>query len=182
MSAYGKDLSPAQLDALSRFLGGAPSPTATSPSRCTPSDKSFTGTLSGPYWNGWGAGIAQRRFQSVAMAQLSAADVPRLKLKWAFGFPDVLRAYAQPAVVGGWVFVGSAGGKVYALDAGSGCTHWELTALAPVRTAISVGQGPTGAMIYFGPAQSAAVTAIPGVVFSGGLDGHLRAYRRERGG
>ena len=26
------------------------------------------------------------------------------------------------------------------------------------------------------PAQSAAVTAIPGVVFSGGLDGHLRAY------
>ena len=26
------------------------------------------------------------------------------------------------------------------------------------------------------PAQSAAVTAIPGIVFSGGLDGHLRAY------
>ena len=25
------------------------------------------------------------------------------------------------------------------------------------------------------PAQSAAVTAIPGVVFSGSLDGHLRA-------
>jgi polyvinyl alcohol dehydrogenase (cytochrome) len=53
-------------------------------------------------------------------------------------------------VVGGWVFVGSAGGKVYALDASSGCTHWEFMALAPVRTAISVGQGPTGAMIYFG--------------------------------
>jgi polyvinyl alcohol dehydrogenase (cytochrome) len=26
------------------------------------------------------------------------------------------------------------------------------------------------------PAQSAAVTAIPGVVFSGSVDGHLRAY------
>ena len=26
------------------------------------------------------------------------------------------------------------------------------------------------------PAQSAAVTAIPGIVFSGGLDGHVRAY------
>jgi polyvinyl alcohol dehydrogenase (cytochrome) len=26
------------------------------------------------------------------------------------------------------------------------------------------------------PAQSAAVTVIPGTVFSGGLDGHLRAY------
>lgn len=31
------------------------------------------------------------------------------------------------------------------------------------------------------PAQSAAVTAIPGVIFSGGLDGHLRAYSAEEG-
>jgi polyvinyl alcohol dehydrogenase (cytochrome) len=31
------------------------------------------------------------------------------------------------------------------------------------------------------PAQSAAVTAIPGAVFSGGLDGHLRAYSATTG-
>ncbi|MBV9287439.1 MAG: PQQ-binding-like beta-propeller repeat protein, partial [Hyphomicrobiales bacterium] len=31
------------------------------------------------------------------------------------------------------------------------------------------------------PAQSAAVTVIPGVVFSGGLDGHLRAYFADNG-
>ena len=31
------------------------------------------------------------------------------------------------------------------------------------------------------PAQSAAVTAIPGVVFSGSMDGHLRAYAAEQG-
>jgi polyvinyl alcohol dehydrogenase (cytochrome) len=31
------------------------------------------------------------------------------------------------------------------------------------------------------PAQSAAVTAIPGVVFSGSVDGHLRAYRSDTG-
>jgi polyvinyl alcohol dehydrogenase (cytochrome) len=31
------------------------------------------------------------------------------------------------------------------------------------------------------PAQSAAVTIIPGVVFSGGLDGHLRAYSSANG-
>jgi polyvinyl alcohol dehydrogenase (cytochrome) len=31
------------------------------------------------------------------------------------------------------------------------------------------------------PAQSAAVTAIPGVVFSGSLDGHLRAYATKSG-
>ena len=31
------------------------------------------------------------------------------------------------------------------------------------------------------PAQAAALTAIPGVVFSGSLDGHLRAYSAEQG-
>jgi polyvinyl alcohol dehydrogenase (cytochrome) len=31
------------------------------------------------------------------------------------------------------------------------------------------------------PAQSAAVTAIPGAVFSGSLDGHLRAYSTDNG-
>ena len=31
------------------------------------------------------------------------------------------------------------------------------------------------------PAQSAAVTAIPGIVFSGGVDGHLRAYSAKTG-
>jgi len=31
------------------------------------------------------------------------------------------------------------------------------------------------------PAQSAAVSAIPGVVFSGSVDGHLRAYSTEKG-
>jgi polyvinyl alcohol dehydrogenase (cytochrome) len=31
------------------------------------------------------------------------------------------------------------------------------------------------------PAQSGAVTAMPGVVFSGSLDGHLRAYRSDTG-
>jgi polyvinyl alcohol dehydrogenase (cytochrome) len=31
------------------------------------------------------------------------------------------------------------------------------------------------------PSQSAALTAIPGVVFSGSLDGHLRAYSAKNG-
>jgi polyvinyl alcohol dehydrogenase (cytochrome) len=34
---------------------------------------------------------------------------------------------------------------------------------------------------YSGPAQSQAVTAIPGVIFSGSMDGHLRAYAASTG-
>src|SRR5262249_35484268 len=40
---------------------------------------------SGPSWNGWGNDLANTRFQPAAGARLSAADVPKLKLKWAFG-------------------------------------------------------------------------------------------------
>ena len=42
-------------------------------------------------------------------------------------------------------------------------------------------QSRTGRAGAFSPAQVAAVTAIPGVVFSGSLDGHLRAYSSEEG-
>jgi polyvinyl alcohol dehydrogenase (cytochrome) len=40
---------------------------------------------------------------------------------------------------------------------------------------------PGCAKLNCSPAQSAAVTVIPGVVFSGSLDGHLRAYATADG-
>jgi polyvinyl alcohol dehydrogenase (cytochrome) len=182
------------------------------------------------------------------------------------------------------VFVGSQNGKVYSLDARSGCTYWQFDAGKPVRPAVVIGPRGGGWAAYFGdaganvyaidaltgnalwttkvdqhpaaivtggptlvgttlfvpvssfeevtgakpsypccsfrgslvaldsstgkvlwktftikeevwrtphpgcgdvpgcnPAQSAAVTAIPGLVFSGGLDGRLRAYFAENG-
>src|SRR6476469_6810609 len=75
---------------------------------------------------------------------------PRLKLKWAFGFPGDTRAYAQPAIVGGRLFVGSAGGKVYALDAKSGCVHWMFDAGFSVRTAVTIGGSERGGAAFFG--------------------------------
>ena len=42
-------------------------------------------------WNGWGVD-ANSRFQP--QPGLAAADVPKLKLKWAFGFPGETRAVA----------------------------------------------------------------------------------------
>ena len=103
--------------------------------------------LSGPAWNGWGRDQANSRFQPAP--GLASADVPRLKLKWAFAYPGLM-AWGQPTVVGGRVFVSSSGGEVYALDAGSGCTLWTFKATAPVRTALTIGPGPSGAVAYFG--------------------------------
>ena len=64
--------------------------------------------------------------------------MPRLKLKWAFGFPGDVAADAQPSVVGGRVFVGSQSGNVYALDAATGCIHWYFPAAAAVRAAVTI--------------------------------------------
>jgi polyvinyl alcohol dehydrogenase (cytochrome) len=110
----------------------------------------FVDPLSAPHWNGWGVDLAQSRFQSAAMAELAAADVPRLKLKWAFGFPGATFAFAQPTVIGGRVFIGSQAGKVYSLDASTGCTYWVFDAGALVRAAITVGQTPAGWTAYVG--------------------------------
>ena len=59
---------------------------------------------------------------------LTAADVPKLKLKWAFAFPGDLQSYSQATIVGGRLFVGSWGGKVYSLNAATGCIHWYFDA------------------------------------------------------
>jgi polyvinyl alcohol dehydrogenase (cytochrome) len=84
------------------------------------------------------------------MAQLAAADVPRLKFKWAFGFPGDLRAYAQPAVIAGRVFVGSQGRRVYSLNASTGCIYWAAETDFPVRSAITVGRQGQKWAAYFG--------------------------------
>jgi polyvinyl alcohol dehydrogenase (cytochrome) len=145
-------------------LSAAPAEEIVSTSVSCPSTKAFTGPLSGPHWNGWGVDLSQRRFQPADMAQLAAEDVPKLKLAWAFGFDSVNRAYAQPTIVGARLFIGSANGKVYSLDAKTGCIIWTFEASAPVRTAISIGIDARGWSAYFGDqrANAYALDALSG--------------------
>ena len=86
-------------------------------------------------WNGWSPTPDNARYQPAERAGLTAEQVPRLTLAWAYGFPGDVTAFAAPTVIDGHVFVGSAGGLVQALDAGSGCVKWTFEANGPVRTA-----------------------------------------------
>ena len=124
----------------------------------------FANPLNEPHWNGWGVDPSQHRFQPADMARLSASDLPRLKLKWAFGFPGARRAVTQPTVFGGRVFVGSENGKVYSLDAKTGCTYWAFDAVRGVRSAIVIGRRGDGWAAYFGDraANVYAVDALTG--------------------
>src|SRR3989454_12628406 len=96
-------------------------------------------------WNGW-ADPANTRFQPARQAGLTGQTVPKLRLKWAFGFPGVTTAFGVPSVVDGKVFVGAADGSVYSLDAKSGCIYWTYAAAAGVRISPSIGNG----LVYFG--------------------------------
>jgi polyvinyl alcohol dehydrogenase (cytochrome) len=97
-----------------------------------------------PLWNGWGPTIENTHFQPAAQAGLSAEQVPRLHLKWTFGFPDTTSAWAQPTIAGGRLYVGSQNGTVYSLDAASGCIAWTFVARGGVRGSISIGRRATG--------------------------------------
>ena len=83
------------------------------------------------------------------MAGLSRRDLPNLKLKWSFGYPDALRTRSQPVVAMGAIYTGSQDGTVYALDLETGCVRWAFTASAEVRTGIVLGQHDTGRPLAF---------------------------------
>lgn len=178
MREHGAGLADADLDALARWVGAAAAQTTPGASRCTSAATWPADAFAKPHWIGWGAGVAQQRFQPGSMARLEPQEVPRLTLKWAFAFPDAIRAYSQPAIVGGRLFVGSAGGKVYSLDARSGCTYWEFSAPAPVRTAMTVGAHGRGAAVYFGDQRGNvhAVDAMTGkLIWTTRVDAHALA-------
>ena len=142
------------------FLSGRPLGSLTQgdakdmPNRCV-SNPPMPDPSSAPAWNGWGgSSVTNTRFQSAEGAGLTAADVPNLKLKWAFGYPNGLSAFSQPAVVSGRVFVGTDIGYVYSLDAKTGCVYWSAQTKGSMRTAPSVapvkGRAPSKYAVYVG--------------------------------
>ena len=159
MQAQSAGMTDAQKKALAEFMASRPLGSArqgdgrSMPNQCT-SNPALADPAQGRGWNGWGNGLANTRFQSATAAGLTAAQIPRLKLKWAFGFPTGVSANAQPTVVAGRVFVGSDNGFFYALDARTGCVYWSFQQGSIVRNAPTVGavtgQGTARYAVFFG--------------------------------
>ncbi len=141
MKSIGSLLSGAEKEMVAKYLGTADAQQVAASSRCA----APAASLNAASWNGW-ADPANTRFQSVQAAGLTRQTAPRLKLKWAFGFPGVTTALGNPSVVAGKIFVGAADGAVYSLDARTGCTLWTYTAAAGVRVAPVAG----GTSVFFG--------------------------------
>ena len=147
MKPMAVGMSSADMAAVSGYLAqeGAAKAAPLVPNPCSGPQQPLT--LSGPAWNGWGRDLTNSRYQP--NPGLEAAELPRLKLKWAFAYPGLM-AWGQPTVVGGRVFVTSSSGEVYALDAKTGCTIWTIQASAPVRVALTVGKIGSQTVAWFG--------------------------------
>ena len=147
MQGPGAALSPAQRVSIAEYLTGKKvSDEVPMAGRCTAAP-----TLSitdGPSFNGWGANPENWRFQRDP--GIAAADLVRLDVKWAFGFPGAVAVFGQPTIAGGRVFVGSQNGHVYAIDAASGCYYWDYPASTGVRTAITVARIGSANVALFG--------------------------------
>ena len=137
-----------------RKLGSAPAGDAKAMSNQCSAAAKFAGPSAASSWNGWGPDATNARFQSAKAAGITAAQVPNLKLKWAFGLPNAASMYSQPTIAGGRVFFGADTGYVYSLDAKTGCIAWGFQAAAGVRNAVSVGpvkgHGASAFAAYFG--------------------------------
>src|ERR1700678_532341 len=88
-------------------------------------------------WNGWGRSLDNTRYQPEPA--IRASDVAKLALKWSYGYPNGTE-FGQPTVVDDRLFVTSSTGRIYSLDAKTGCTYWTYDAAAGSRTAISIGE------------------------------------------
>lgn len=137
---------------------GAQAPTGVLVNACR-NPKPMRDAAALPGWNGYGNGPAANRFANAKTGGITAADLPRLKLKWAFGYANVGAARAQPTVAGGRLFVASENSEVHALDPATGCTYWTFKAQAGVRTSPYVAPyrmtgGRRGQAVFFGDGRA----------------------------
>jgi polyvinyl alcohol dehydrogenase (cytochrome) len=125
----------ASLCAFAALLLGAAANVALGDDACpSPAGPVALGTAQ---WNGWGLGLDNTRYQPEPA--IRAADVAKLALKWAYGYPSGTE-FGQPTVVDGRLFVTSSSGRIYSLDSKTGCTYWTYDAAAGSRTAITIGE------------------------------------------
>jgi len=144
MAPMAQGLSRAEIEAVALYL--APGP------QSGPAGTDTMCTTNGPIqasafdWPSLGLDENSSRFQP--NPGFSAADVSRLKVKWAFS----MAGGSLPTVIGDWLFVTNRGGKFYALDAKTGCVHWALEDAASRTTPMVIrsSMSPSGWVTFVG--------------------------------
>jgi len=150
MKAMAQGMSQAELYGVVRFITGK-SPTPQVAQGPDPNPCKANGPLqpNGPQWNGWGRDLGNSRYQP--KPGFAAAEIPRLKVKWAFAYPGTKNT--EPLIFDDRLFVASLGGKAYSLDARTGCVHWRYDFKGGARASMTVAplaSAPSKYALYMG--------------------------------
>ncbi|HXJ94375.1 MAG TPA: PQQ-binding-like beta-propeller repeat protein [Terriglobia bacterium] len=173
MRDQGDLLNEAERQAVARYLGKPTANVEKLSGFCSGQDP-WVENAAG--WNGWSTGTANHRFQPAEVARLEKADVPRLKLRWAFGYTGASAINSQPTLFAGRVFTSTEDGTVYSLDARSGCIYWTFKAPVGARAAVVI--DPAYGLAFVGDTTGTlwALEAKTGkVVWSKRVDSHVGA-------
>ncbi|MBT4522435.1 MAG: PQQ-binding-like beta-propeller repeat protein [Halieaceae bacterium] len=87
-------------------------------------------------------------------SSVTAEDIGRLQVKWAFAYPG--GASGMAAMAGGRLFLATGTGFIMSLDADSGCTHWAYDNKGALTRRVSVAAikpGSERAGVFFGDAN-----------------------------
>jgi polyvinyl alcohol dehydrogenase (cytochrome) len=144
MAPMAQGLSRPEIEAVALFLAPGPQLASAGTDKMCASNAPIRASASD--WPILGLDENSSRFQP--NPGFKAADVARLKVKWAFS----MVGGGQPIVIGDWLFITNRGDKFYALDAKSGCVHWAVddassrTTPMVIRSSIS----PSGWATFIG--------------------------------
>jgi polyvinyl alcohol dehydrogenase (cytochrome) len=134
-------------DAVANYLGvQRPDPPVPAKAYCSDRTVSIAASPN-PSWKGWGPDETNTRYARAGGLTLN--QVGKLRLKWAYGFDGDISAFGAPTVLGGTIFIGSAGGAVQALSTDSGCVKWLYQSSGPVRSGpVAVANGKTHVLVF----------------------------------
>jgi polyvinyl alcohol dehydrogenase (cytochrome) len=168
MSVQGSSLTAAERAAVAQFLTGRGGRGIDDRVECESLHGSHANDRSGACAGLDGLGQRRHQLPQCSAGRFSAADLPKLKLKWAFAYQGASTSRVQPALAGGKLFAASDNGELHALDPKTGCTYWTFKAESGVRSALTVGpyktNGRTGYAVFFGDqrANAYAIDTITG--------------------
>jgi len=102
------------------------------------------------HWNGWGNDLTNTRHQPETKGQITARDLGRIRIKWAYGFPGSTKVDAQPTVLGNRIFSSGGTSTIHSIDLDTGCKLWSITVYSRVRSTIVAGEVGNNILLFFG--------------------------------
>jgi polyvinyl alcohol dehydrogenase (cytochrome) len=109
----------------------------------------------------WGVNLSNTRMQTSKQSGLRKQDFANLELAWAAAFPQTPTMRSQPVVVGSTIYVvASDAGRMYALDANTGCAKWQYESPTPLRSSISYGEISKGKPVIVAGDATGFVVAV----------------------